>query len=685
MKRKRLALRVSLNSALFILVIYIVMQVFAYLRDNMIFGISDLSGLPASIAAFIGGSVLPPLAVFAFIVYLAALPLQRVQRRLEAGETLEEGLVEATRRKMQRFASLILAVNLAGFVLGFILQLAVEKRIHELFWPSRLMILSSNIAGAVVYALAQTSIDNLAFADLRERLGIREIGNRKRELRGTTRQVVLSAFLVLYVLTFVQFQTRDVIAFQALERETLEAVRSGSITADGAAADFRDRFSKKASTFSVRPDLNADRIPLPWERTDTTEDVQRNVFLLFLLFMFAIAVCIQAVCSLEHREELDALAARIRDVVEGEGDLRRRLNLRRMDELGELSELVNRLLDRFRDVVSKIGTAAAKTRDGATSIDLVLQAAESTSEQTGNAVLTLTKELETQSEESKVLGEVLEALRSAAGGVASAVETQRRFASETAAAMEEMAANIRSVETMTSRSGSLSEDLSERGGAGSAAVADTGKAIAEIQATAGGVLDVLGKLSKIAGDTNLLAMNAAIEAAHAGDRGAGFAVVADEVRTLASTAGAQTKAIKSLMDEMSDRVRRGVERSEAGGAVFGTIAEGIAQAAAISREIAAAMQEQSAGTRTVEESLAQVIAASDAIVARMDEQRTETERMAAYLASALERLADLAASSRSQAAAVDELRQSFAAVRYEADRNLASVEALRAALEGFKV
>jgi methyl-accepting chemotaxis protein len=97
------------------------------------------------------------------------------------------------------------------------------------------------------------------------------------------------------------------------------------------------------------------------------------------------------------------------------------------------------------------------------------------------------------------------------------------------------------------------------------------------------------------------------------------------------------------------------------------------------------MQEQSAGTRTVEESLGQVIAASDAIVARMDEQREETERMAAYLASALKRLADLAASSRSQAAAVDELRQSFAAVRYEADRNLASVEALSKALEGFKV
>ena len=685
MKTKRIALRVSLNSALFILTIYVVMQVFAYLRDNMIFGVSDLSGLPASIAAFIGGSVLPPLTVFAFLVYLAALPLQRVQRRLEAGEQLEEALVEATRRKMQRFSTLILAVNLAGFVLGFILQLAIEKRIHELFWPSRLMILSSNIAGAVVYALAQTSIDNLAFADLRERLGIREIGNRKRELRGTTRQVVLSAFLVLYVLTFVQFQTRDVIAFQSLERETLEAVRSGAIAPDEAAADFRDRFSKQASTFSVRPDFDAGTIPLPWERKDTTEDVQRNVFLLFLLFMFVIAACIQAVCSLEHREELDALAARIRDVVEGEGDLRRRLNLRRMDELGELSELVNRLLDRFRDVVSKIGVAAAKTRDGATAIDLVLQAAEGISDQTGNAVLTLTKELEAQSAESKVLGDALEALRAAAGGVAAAVETQRRFASETAAAMEEMTANIRSVEAMTSRSGSLSEVLSERGEAGSAAVSDTGKAIAEIQVTAAGVLDVLGTLSKISGDTNLLAMNAAIEAAHAGDRGAGFAVVADEVRNLASTAGKQTKAIKSLVGEMSDRVKRGVERSEVGGEVFGSIAEGIVQAAAISREIAEAMKEQAAGTRSVEASLSQVIAASDAIVARMDEQRKETERMSEYLASALKRLSDLAASSRSQAAAVDELRQSFAAVRYEADRNLASVDALNKALSGFKV
>lgn len=685
MKTRHLALRVTLNSSFSLLLIYMVMQVFAYFRDNMIFGISDLSALPASVVSFIGGSVLPPLLVFSVIVYLVALPLQKVQKRLEAGETLDDEVIETTRRKMLHFSTLILAVNLAGFVLGFLLQLVVERKIIELFQPSRLMILFSNIMAAFVYAMAQTAIDNLVFAELRERLGLHGIGGRKRELRGTTRQLLFSMFLVLYVLTFVQFNTRDVIAFQTLERETLEAVRSGAITSDQAASDFRDRFAKKMSTFSVRPGFDPSTIPLPWERSDTSEDVQRNVFLLFLLFMFVIAVIVQALLSWEHREELDALTNRIRDVVEGEGDLRRRLNLRRMDELGELSELVNRLLDRFRDVVTGIENAAAETRDGAAAIDRVLVTAESISDKTGSAVLALTKELESQSAESRVLSDALEAVRVAATGVASAVETQRRFAADTAAAMEEMAANIRSVESMTLRASSLTEQLSERGFEGSTAVADTGKAIAEIEEAAAGVRDVLGSLSKISGDTNLLAMNAAIEAAHAGAQGAGFAVVADEVRTLASNAGAQTKTIKTLLGEMSQRVKRGVASSEAGGAVFGSLADGILKSASISREIADAMKEQAAGTQSVEASLGQLISASEAIGARMDEQRKETEHMAENLASALRRLDELASSSRGQADSVRALHESFTAVRREADRNLAAVASLSEALSGFKV
>ena len=78
MKNRQLALRIVLNSVIMILGVYIVMQIITYFRDNMLLGITDLSALPSSVAFFIGTSVLPPMLVFAVLIYFLALPIQRV-------------------------------------------------------------------------------------------------------------------------------------------------------------------------------------------------------------------------------------------------------------------------------------------------------------------------------------------------------------------------------------------------------------------------------------------------------------------------------------------------------------------------------------------------------------------------------------------------------------------------------
>ena len=119
MKSRTLALRVALNSAIMIFLVYLLMQSVVYFRDGLILGTGDVSDFFPAVFGFIGGRVLPPLAVFSLLLWAAALPIQRVLQRLEAGETLTFQETEKTRNRILRFRGIVLAVNLVGFTVGF--------------------------------------------------------------------------------------------------------------------------------------------------------------------------------------------------------------------------------------------------------------------------------------------------------------------------------------------------------------------------------------------------------------------------------------------------------------------------------------------------------------------------------------------------------------------------------------
>ncbi len=685
MKKNRLALKVISYSIGMILAIYILMQVIAFFRDNAILGVSSLVDLPGYVMGFIAVYVLPPMALCGGLLYLFARPLEKTLDRLRAGERLGSKDAEKTRLRMLGFSRILFVLNAVGFVLGYVILVIIEDSPSGLFTPFRLLILVSNVSASVMYASSQAALSNVAFGELRDLLQLREIGNRKRELSRTRRQVLVGMTVVVYALSFMEFNLQMGDKYNALAIDTMCAQINGEIDADGAAERFRSGIPAVLPSVRSRAHYDAAEVPLPWTVPGHAYRMRWTSFLLHAAFMLAIAALIHVTTAYEVREQMKAMRDRLRDVLDGKGDLRKRLVIRSLDEYGEQTELINRLLSRFHDMAVRITSAALETREVARAIDAALRDAEQASDAAGRNVVSLAESLVTEADSSRELTKALDSFREAAESVGSAVEEQRRFADTTAAAMEEMSANIRSVETMTSRSGALTEDLARRGEEGAKAVVETGAAIGEIETSAEGVLRVLRSLSKISGDTNLLAMNAAIEAAHAGSSGAGFAVVADEVRKLAGNATRETKAIKDLLATMTDRVRRGVETSKASGASLSGLSEGITQAASISSEIASAMREQGKGTEDVEKSIELLRLAGETIRSRMDEQDGRTGEMERALTLALERLSALAESSRAQAASMRAVTESFGSVRAVADRNLAAAKALENTLAGLSL
>jgi methyl-accepting chemotaxis protein len=264
-------------------------------------------------------------------------------------------------------------------------------------------------------------------------------------------------------------------------------------------------------------------------------------------------------------------------------------------------------------------------------------------------------------------------LKSNADGVASAAQQlsttseqlaisssqQSEAASSMAAAVEEMTVSINHVSDSAHEARQVTDQTGEQSNRGKGVIADTVSEMRSISSTvteASTTIHAVGESSQkissivqvikdVADQTNLLALNAAIEAARAGEQGRGFAVVADEVRKLAErTAQATTEisdmigAVQSSAQAAVDSMQQAVSRVEGGvgmanraGEAMGGISEGAARVVAAVNEISSALKEQSVASNE--------IAANVEKIAQMSEENSAATREAADTARQLETLA----------------------------------------------
>jgi methyl-accepting chemotaxis protein len=303
---------------------------------------------------------------------------------------------------------------------------------------------------------------------------------------------------------------------------------------------------------------------------------------------------------------LAAVSAILKEIAEGEGDLTRRITIRRMDEIGTLAAYFNQALDKIRNMVAAIKDQAVNLSDiGAELAANMTETASAISQITAN-IRNIKGQAINQSASVTETNSTMEQVTVNIERLNGQVEEQTGSVAQSSAAVEEMLANIQSVTATLVRNAENVEQLIAASELGRTGLQGVSADIQEIERESEGLLEINAVMQNIASQTNLLSMNAAIEAAHAGDAGRGFAVVADEIRKLAENSSEQSKIISDTLKKIKDSIDKITKSTNGVLDRFGAIDTGVRTVSDQETEIRNAMEEQGQGSKQILDAIARL-------------------------------------------------------------------------------
>lgn len=321
-------------------------------------------------------------------------------------------------------------------------------------------------------------------------------------------------------------------------------------------------------------------------------------------FLFAIIIVIIVLISyLGIFKRISKVTDLVDTLSTGDADLTTQLVVKRRDEISLLIESVNRFIAKFRSIMTTVKQSEEELEDAGSTLSSEISSTTSTIEQMSNSISIVNNQVQQQTENVESSASAIAEITRNIDSLENMIQGQAASVVQASAAVEEMIGNInsvdRSVVKMSSEFNSLETDTKN----GIEMNSTVNSLIQRIADQSSSMVDANSIIQNIAEQTNLLAMNAAIEAAHAGDAGKGFSVVADEIRKLAETSAEQSNKIGIELNNIQAGIKQVVDASLESEKSFQAVSTKIIFTGELVSQIKGAMEEQQSGSQQIMEAL----------------------------------------------------------------------------------
>ena len=329
----------------------------------------------------------------------------------------------------------------------------------------------------------------------------------------------------------------------------------------------------------------------------------RNMLIVFAVIITAALCVIIAYLLVTSLKPLSTVENAITDIASGDADLTKRIDINSNNEIGYVVKGFNAFSGKLQDIIGDV----KNSKD-----DLVVAGEDmaSTAQDTASAITEIIANIESMHKQIEGQKSSVDQTAGAVNEIASnieslehMIESQSAGVTQASAAVEQMIGNISSVNSSMDKMATSFGELRTNAQTGFTKQQAVNDRVKEIESQSEMLQEANVAIAAIASQTNLLAMNAAIEAAHAGEAGKGFAVVADEIRKLSETSTAQSKTIGDQLNNIKESINTVVIASGEASHAFESVSNKLEETDQLVMQIKSAMEEQNEGSKQITEAL----------------------------------------------------------------------------------